>query len=164
ALLDEIFMQTMWYYIGESADPSRPTPPPRIDEIRFTTLLHGMFVRSPAYASHWRDVLLELFGHGSTAEQLSAKHGLHVRSALSIIDSIESHISKVLDGRLQQAQTVYKETTEHLKQYMATGTFEGGEDEKTVLDRMRNMRAKDRKRYLECVVSEWTRVALGTVL
>jgi hypothetical protein len=61
SLLEEIFSSTMSYYLTESADPNLSGPPSRIDELRFATLLDGMSVRSPAYASHWRDVLRGLF-------------------------------------------------------------------------------------------------------
>ena len=164
ALLEEIFMQTVWYHLAESAEPSVSSPPSRIDELRFFTLLHGMSVRSPAYASHWRDVLLGLFERGAAVERLSAAHDLDVRSALAIVDAIENHIIGSLQKRYEQARTTRKDILEQLKEYTATGVFRGEPHEKELLDRVRNMRAKDAKRYLKYALAEWTRVALGTVL
>ena len=164
SLLDEIFERSVLYYIAENANPDATGPPSRMDELRFITLLHGMAVRSPAYAAHWRDVLLGLFSTGSAAEWLSQAKGIDVRGALAIIDAIESHIVGTFTGRVQQARKTYDELIEQLKQYKATGVFAGEASGKELLDRLRNMRKKEAKRYLRFAMSEWTRVALGMVL
>jgi hypothetical protein len=163
-LLEEIFMQTTWYYLAEAGDPTRSGPPSRIDELRFATLLHGMSVRSPAYSSHWRDVLVGLFERGSGIEWLSSTHKLDIRSALAIVDAIEKHIVDTLRNRFEQARTARSDFIERLTEYKSTGVFEGQAHEKEVFDRIRNMRGKYAKRYLDYVLAEWTRVALGTVL
>jgi hypothetical protein len=163
-LLEDIFSQTVWYYIAESADPEREGPLEKIDELRFTTMLHGMSVRSPAYASHWRDLLLELFGHGSAIEHLSTAQGLEIHSVLRVIDAIEEHITSTLGERFQQARRTYQDLSDRLKVYQTTGVFSGDEEEKALLDRVRNMRNKEATRYLKYALIEWTRVALGTVL
>jgi hypothetical protein len=163
-LLEEIFMQTVWYYIAESADPVRAGPPTKIDQLRFMTLLHGMSVRSPAYSSHWRDVLHGLFGHGAAAEYLSKTRSLDIDSTLKIIDAIEKHITNSISGRFKQARDTYHDFLETLKIYKSTGRFNGKAEEKALFDRVRNMRRKDAKRYLGFALSEWTRVALATVL
>jgi hypothetical protein len=164
ALLEEIFMQTVWYYIAEHADLNNDGPPSRMDELRFVTLLHGMSVRSPAYASHWRDVLRGLFDHGSAIERLSSAKSIDLRGTLTIIDTIEEHITESLAGRFAQARATREDILSRLKEYIATGIFEGETREKELFDRVRNMRAKERKRYLTYALIEWTRVALGRVL
>jgi hypothetical protein len=163
-LLEEIFTQTVWYYMAEHADPKTYGPPSRIDELRFFTLLHGMSVRSPAYASHWRDVLHGLFDHGSALERLSSSNNIDLRSALAIIDAFEEHITESLMGRFEQAREAREDILSHLKDYIATGKFKGEANKKELFDRIRNMRGKERKQYLNSVLTEWTRVALGTVL
>src|ERR1019366_7511407 len=110
-------------------------------------LLHGMSVRSPAYASHWRDVLLGLFGHGSAVERLFSTHKLDVRSALAIIDAVENHMVEALQSRVDQARTAHKDFEERLRDYKSTGTFRGEAHEKEVFDHVRNMRGKEAKRY-----------------
>lgn len=105
ALLEEIFMQTAWYYLAEAGDPNRSGPPSRIDELRFATLLHGMSVRSPAYSSDWRDVLLGLFGDGGGMEWLSTTHNLDVHCALAIIEGIEKYILDTIHERFEEART-----------------------------------------------------------
>jgi hypothetical protein len=69
-----------------------------------------------------------------------------------------------LQSRFQKARETRKDILERLKNYKATGTFKGEALEKELFDRVRNMRAKEAKRYLTYALSEWTRVALGTVL
>jgi hypothetical protein len=163
-LLEEIFMQTVWYYIAEHADPNADGPPSRMDELRFVTLLHGMSVRSPAYASHWLDVLHRLFDQGSAIERLSSSKNIDLRGVLAIIDALEAHITESVAGRFEQARAARKDVMTRLKEYISTGTFKGEAHQKELFDRVRNMRAKERKRYLTFALTEWTRVALGTVL
>jgi hypothetical protein len=122
-LLEEIFMKTNWYYIAESADPSRNGPPTKIDQLRFITLIHGMSVRSPAYSSHWRSVLLGLFDSGHAAEKLSDEYELDIHSALSIIDAIEDCITSALNQRFEKARATYQDIFERLKGYKSTGVF-----------------------------------------
>ena len=163
-LLEQIFMQTASYYIAEHAERNSTTPPSRIEELRFATLLHGMSVRSPAYSSHCRDLLLGLFQSGSAAEYLNSSHNLDVRMALASVDAIETHIAESIQGRIEQARHSGRDFWKQLKDYQATGIFKGESYSKELFDLVRNMRAKDAKRYLEGTLSEWIRVALGTVL
>jgi len=163
-LLEEIFDQTVWYHLAEGADPNVAGPPSRMDELRFVTLLHGMSVRSPAYNSHWRDVLIGLFGHGGATQYLSSRHSLDVQTALAIIDAIENHILGTLQSRVEQARTSHQDILERLKNYMRTGAFVGEAHEKGLFDQVRNMGRKNAKRYLKFAHLEWTRVALGLVL
>jgi hypothetical protein len=164
ALLEDIFMLTTWYYLAENADPSVSGPPSRIDELRFSALLHGMSVRSPAYSSHWRDVLLGLFEHGIAVERVLSSQMLDVRGVLSIVDAIEKYINDALQTRIREARSASKDFWERLNEYRTTGIFKGKPDEKELFDRVRNMRAKEAKRYMDYALTEWTRVALGTVL
>jgi hypothetical protein len=163
-LLEEIFMQTTMYYLAEAGNPDRSGPPTKIEELRFATLLHGMSVRSPAYSSHWRDVLVGLFTSGGGIEWLSRKHHLDIQTTLAIIDGIEKHIVKTLEDRIRQARDARVEFSQRLTEYKRTGVFKGKEHEKETFDRVRNMRNKDAKRYLIYVLTEWARVALGTML
>jgi hypothetical protein len=163
SLLEEIFTQTAWYYIAEGSDPSSGGRPSRMAELRFMTLLYGMSVRSPSYASHWRDVLLGLFEHGNAVEHLSFDQSLDVRSALAIVDAIERHIIETFEGRVEKARTTREDLLSRLEDYTESGIFKGAVHEKELFDRVRNMRAKERKRYLQYALLEWTRVALGTV-
>jgi hypothetical protein len=163
-LLEDIFAQSIWYHVAENADPERDGPPSRIDELRFFTLLHGMSVRSPAYSSHWREVLVGLFGNGSAIERLSADHSLDVHTALAIVDAIENFITGAMSDRIQKAREAYNDISSRLKEYKKTGIFKGEAHEKELFDRVRNMRPKEAKKYLKYAITEWTRVALGTVL
>src|SRR5690242_4387581 len=86
-LLDEIFDATMWYYLTESALADANGPPSRLDELRYITILHGIAVRSPAYAFHWRELLRGLFG-GSPLDQILETHDLGIDAALKIIEAI----------------------------------------------------------------------------
>jgi len=163
-LLEEIFTQTAWYYLAEAGDPSRSGPPSRIEELRFATLLHGMSVRSPAYSSHWREVLLGLFEDGTGIEWLSTTHNLDIHNALAIIDGIEKHLLGSLRERFEKARTERKDFVRRLNDYKSTGRFKGEAQDKELFDRVRNMRGKDAKQYVNYVFAEWTRVALGMVL
>jgi hypothetical protein len=166
ALLEEIFTQTMWYYLAEGADPTRSGPPSRIDELRFAALTHGMSVRSPAYSSHWREVLLGLFEDTGNAgiQWLSTSHALDVHSALAVIDGIEKHILGSVNERFQKARTERKNFLQRLNDYKSTGRFKGEAHEKELFDQVRNIRGKKAKHYVNYMFAEWTRVALGTVL
>ena len=97
-------------------------------------------------------------------EWLSTTHNLDVHNALAIIDGIEKHILERLDGRFERARTARKDFLQRLNEYKSTGRFEGDEHEKEVFDRVRNMRGKNAKRYVNYMLTEWTRVAIGTVL
>lgn len=163
-LLEDIFMQTTWYYISESSDPSREGPPSAIEQLRFMTLIHGMSVRSPAYSLHWRDVLIGLFGGGAHAEHLLSKHSLDIESALKIIDAIENYINTAMSERVAKARNTYHDIFERLKSYKETGKFNGSEEDKELFDRIRNMRAKEAKSYLKHALTQWTRIALARVL
>jgi hypothetical protein len=164
ALLEKIFVSATWYYLAESANPNLSDSPSRIDELRFSTMLYGMSVRSPAYASQWRDVLFGLFERGSAVERLSSSRKLDLRSALAIIDAIENYMIEALQSRIQQARTTRKDVLDRLKDYKATGVFKGDAHQKELFDRIRNMRAKEAKRCLNYALVEWTRVAPGTIL
>jgi hypothetical protein len=121
-LLEDIFMQTTWYYLAEAGDPDKPGPPSRIDELRFSTLLHGMSVRSPAYSSHWRDVLLGLFKRGSAVEHLAATCKLDIETALAVVDAIEQHLVDGTQARVHKAKIAFKDFHKRLQEYKASGS------------------------------------------
>jgi hypothetical protein len=100
----------------------------------------------------------------AAAEYLSKTRSLDIDSTLKIIDAIEKHITNSISGRFKQARDTYHDFLESLKIYKSTGRFNGKAEEKELFDRIRNMRRKDAKRYLGFALSEWTRVALATVL
>lgn len=164
ALLDEIFTQTMWYHLAESGNPEIAGPPSTLDELRFSTLLHGIAVRSPAYSSHWRDVLRGLFSSRGPAGEFAKTHGLEIGNALAIVDAIESHITRSITERLDQARKTHQDLLAQLKNYMSTGVYVGDPESKLLIDRLRNMRSKERKQCLKYCLAERVCVALGTTL
>lgn len=121
-----------------------------------------MSVRSPAYSSHWRDVLVGLFSSGAVIERLAENSNLDIRGALAVVDAIEQHIANSAQERMDRARAAFKDFQARLSVYIATGKFSGPSHEKDVFDRVRNMRGKEAKRYIKYMLIEWTRVALGT--
>ena len=163
-LIDEIFDQTMWYHIAEAGDPSISGPPSTLDLLRFSALLHGISVRSPAYSSHWRDVLVGLFSSRAASEELSRTYRLDIGSALRLVDCIESFITSAIMDRFEHAKETQDQIFTELKNYMSIGSYRGAPEHKALIDRLRNMRSKDRKQYIKYCLIEWVRAALGTTL
>lgn len=164
ALLAEIFNLTMAYYAAEGADPQAGGPPTALDEARYKTLLREMMVGPPAYTHHWMTVLDGLFGTAHMDPYLKEVLGFTWKEALACIDAISGFIGETLLQRARTAQRSSEQMKEQLKQYMATGKFEGAPEHKALLDTIRNMPSKERKRFMSSTPRQWVIVALSHVL
>lgn len=164
ALLTEIFQLTVGYYASEAANPEIDGPPTAIDEARFKTLLREMMIGPPAYTHHWRTILARLFGASHIAGYLQEVLGFNLTDADACIRGISDFMGETLTERRKVAKKSGEEMQERLKQYMNTSKFDGEPSEKAMFDTLRNMRSKERKRFISVVPAQWVTVALADVL
>jgi hypothetical protein len=163
-LLADIFELTAGYYASEAANPEIDGPPTTIDEARFKTLLREMMVGPPAYTHHWRTILDRLFGAPHIDGYLREVLGFNLADAVACIRGISDLIRDTLTERSEAAKKSSEEMKERLKKYIDTGTFDGEPSEKPMFDAIRNMRSKERKRFISVVPARWVTIALADVL
>jgi hypothetical protein len=163
-LLAEIFDSSVYYYLSEAANPEMEGPPTGLDEARFKVLLREMMVGPPAYTHHWMSILEGLFGTPAIEGHLRKTLGFTFKEAASCVDAISGLIGETLRERTSIAQKSREEMKERLKAYMETGKLEGTQPEKEMFDAIRNMRSKERKRFVASVTAQWVTVALADVL
>lgn len=163
-LLKKIFALTVEYYISEAANPEADGPPSGLDEARFKTLLREMMIGPPAYTHHWMNVLEALFGTAHIEGYLKETLGFTFKDAAACVHGIADFMDETLMQRTRIAEKSREEMKERLKRYMETGKFDGTRPEKAIFDAIRNMRSKERKRFLASVTAQWVTVAVADVL
>jgi len=164
-LLAEIFQATIAYYGAEAANPELSgSPPSALDELRHSTLLREMMVGPPAYTHHWLAVLEGLFRPQHISVYLTQVCGFDLDGAFTCYRAVAALMDQMLTERSRAARHSEAQIKEQLKQYMETGKFEGEPEHKAMFDAIRNMRSKERKRFISSISSHWVTVALADVL
>lgn len=163
-LLAEIFELTRAYYVSEVANPELGGSPSALDELRYTTLLREMMVGPPAYTHHWMAVLDGLFGAAHIDGYLRETLAFNMKEALACVEGIANFMGETLMERTKAAANSREEMKEQLKRYIETGQFGGRPGDKAMFDAIRNMRSKERKRFMSSVATQWITVALSDVL
>lgn len=164
-VLEEIFQLSSTYYGSEAANPEMSgSPPSALDDLRRRTLLREMMVGPPAYHHHWQSVLEGLFGPPHVGRQLAETCGFDLHSALSCCRAIVALMLEALAVRSRSALASEEQIKKTLTRYMETGKFEGDPQTKPMFDSIRNMRSKERKRFIFSISRSWITVALTDVL
>jgi len=163
-LLTQIFESSTHYYLSESADPAEEGPPSGLDEARFKSLLREMMVGPPAYQHHWMCILEGLFSPVHIEQYLLAALGFNLKQAVACLDAIGDFMDETLTERMSTAEKSRGEIKERLKRYIETGRFDGPPEQKALFDGVRNMRSKERKRFVASATAQWVTVALADIL
>ena len=164
-LLEEIFQLSSAYYGTEAANPEMSgSPPSALDDLRRRTLLREMMVGPPAYHHHWQSVLEGLFSPPHIGGYLAEVCGFDLRSAFSCYRAVAALMHEALTERSRNALAFEEQIKKTLKRYMETGRFEGDPQAKPMFDSIRNMRSKERKRFIFSISRSWITVALTDVL
>jgi hypothetical protein len=154
-LLHRIFQNTFLYHGAEGLDPERPGPIPRLQQLRFDTIIYELIVRSPTYYSHWADILSELFGRDFIAEWMHRELGFDIEQALKCVQSTSDLMMKRLVERREKARQYARELKGYVEEFKSKGKFNGPEEAKQVVDRLRNMRGKESKRAIQAIAASW---------
>jgi hypothetical protein len=163
-LLADIFELTTAYYLAESANPELGAAPSTLDELRYRTLLREMTVGPPSYTHHWIVILKALFSPEHIGAYLVETLGFNLEETLACIEVISAFMDGALRERIQVAKASQQTMRQELKSYMETGKFVGNLENKELFDRIRNLRAKERKRFISSAAYQWVTVALADVL
>src|SRR5882672_2572593 len=164
-LLAEVFHLTSKYYAAEAADPALGgRPPSSLDALRYRTLLREMMVGPPAYTQHWMAILEGLFGPAHIDVYLNEVLEFNLKAATSCARAAGALTIEILLERSRLALDWQKDMKQQLKNYMETGSFEGKPEHKEIIDAVRNMRPKERKRFISSIAAQWVTVALSDVL
>jgi hypothetical protein len=154
-LLDTIFQNTFLYHGTEGLDPGRPGPMPRLQQLRFDTIIHELIVRSPTYYSHWADILSELFGKEFVAEWMRQQLGFDIEQALRCVQSTSDLVMKRMEERRDKAREFATNLKDYVEEFKRTGKFSGSEEEKGTVNRLRNMRGKEAKQAIRAIATSW---------
>jgi hypothetical protein len=145
-------------------DPENPRPPSPLETATFFGTLRQMMVGPPAYWQHWKEVLEGLFEGPSVRASVESALGISLKAVLDISTAICEQMSQQIVERLQEAGRQRERLQRDLDAYISTGRHHGDADEKIVLDRLRSLRPKERKRCLKHMLIQWAFVALADQL
>jgi len=159
-LLEKIFSLTMWQLGSKHVDPDRFAPPPRLEQIRFNTLLHELFVRSPTYHHHWSELLTELFGKEFIVQWMRKELGFDIHSALKLIHGVEKIIMQTMNERTGEAKKHQEQLRQWVRDFRATGVFRGPTESEELVRRISEMNEQDAAHFLESMLVQWTFFAL----
>jgi len=162
-LLEEIFNQAVWYYIGESFDPSQ-SGKTRLSELRFLTLLNGMVVRSPAYTQHWQAVLDGLSRCVAADQWLKANRGYRFKEAIKFANGLEVIITTLLDMRFEDARKSISDFDLEFPAFLSGKTCPADEDKKGFFEQMRGVSPRQAKEYYRFAIANWIAFGIPLVL
>jgi hypothetical protein len=123
-----------------------------------------MMVGPPAYTQHWMAILEGLFGPAHIDVYLNEVLEFNLKAAISCARAAGALTLEILLERSRRALDWQKDMKQQLKNYMETGNFEGKSEHKEIIDAVRNMRPKERKRFISSIAAQWVTVALSDVL
>ena len=90
--------------------------------------------------------------------------GITYASVLQLTDAVSDTMATWATNRLKKVALAREHFQRDLDVYISTGKYAGGEDIKGVLDQLRNMRSKERKRSIQNMFMQWTLAALADQL
>lgn len=163
-IIEGILRDTMWYQTARNADPRITPDTEALRRAQFFGMFRYTVVGPPAYTQHWIDVLDGLFSDAELQPAITEGLGISYPELRALVDVAASRMGEKVVERVGQARTELAKLEANLARYMATGRWDGSSDEKSVLDRFRNMRAKDRKRAMQSMIWSWAFVALADQL
>jgi hypothetical protein len=159
-LIEGIYRDAAWRDMAQGIDPAKPGPPSPLETATFFGARRKMMVGPSAYWQHWKDVLEGLFARPIIRDSVEKALGLSFGDVLSLSTEISEGMAAQVIERLRAVHQEREQITRDLELYMSTGVYSGKEDGKIVLDRLRSLRSKDRKRRLKHMLMQWAFVAL----
>jgi hypothetical protein len=159
-LIDGIYRDAAWLDMARRIDPTKSGPPSALETATFFGARRKMMVGPSAYWQHWKDVLEGLFAGPIIRDSVETALGLSLGAVLEISTAISEGMAAKVIERLRAVHQEKEQIIRDLELYMSTGLYRGKEDGKIVLDRLRSLRSKDRKRRLKQMLMQWAFVAL----
>ena len=163
-LIEGIYRDAGWLDMARRIDPANPAPPTPLETATFFGARRKMMVGPPAYWQHWKEVLEGLFAAPIIRDSVETALGLSLGDILEISTAVSEGMAAQVIERLRAVHQERERITRDLEVYMSTGIHSGSDDAKVVLDRLRGMRSKDRKRRLRDMLMQWAFVALADQL
>lgn len=141
--------------IARSADPAQPEPPDEREALQYLAESYEMFVRSPAYPQHLREINYELFEPYSSA--LREILGFDYSDAAKIIQAIGIITSDRLSDRIRAAQTQRKDLLRALSE-------QGVKDSAQPFAELSTLPKKEREHWVQNVAYAWVFTLAGNSL
>lgn len=116
----DIFRETLWYYITESADPENPTPRSGVERLRQQTIIEELVVRSPAYFHHLEEMLRDLFSLPTIRAHIRKTLDFDILTALKCVRVMGDLAESRLHARRDAAKTQGKRLRAAACQYRRT--------------------------------------------
>jgi hypothetical protein len=160
-LLEEIFDCYKWQIQTEHITEENGAIPSVQQQLRFDALMYHVFVRSPAYHSHWIEILEPLFSSPRVAAWL-AERNLNIVDVLKCIDWLGGLILQRLTERLHLAKKEEIRVREQLQKLRKGMTPDI--DLPEIFKQIAKENGKNRRRMLEGVLSQWAFYAVGTTM
>jgi hypothetical protein len=141
-------------------DSTNPKTPTALETAAFLGARRKMMVGPSAYPHHWSDVLKSLFASPAIGALAETSIGMSVLEAMKICTAICEGMASQVDERLQEVARKKADFIRELDAYMASGAYRGAENGKEVMDRLRSLRSKDRKKQIDLMFMRWAFVGL----
>lgn len=160
-LLEEIFDAFKWQIMTEHVTEENQGALTVQQELRYSALMHHVFVRSPAYHHHWVEILEPLFSSVRVAEWL-AERDLRIGDVLKCVDWLGGLLLYRLKDRLRQARAEELRVREQMKKVRRgeKPDFELPE----IFLQIAKENGKNRAQMLESVLQQWALYAVGTTM
>jgi len=154
----KIFVDTVWLYAAEHADPDRPGPPTMEQDLRLRSISHGLFVRQSGYHHHLVDLLRALFA--PFAGWMQSELGFDVGDALAFHEAIERlSMDRYLDRR-DHAHAEEKKMRQQVRRFRQGKTVDR-ECPHELVAQFAAMSDKEARRSIRNAVIVWSVFALG---
>jgi hypothetical protein len=163
-LIEEIYRNTVWHNIAKRVKPGNLEPPDPLETATFFGALRKMIVGPSAYWQHWTEVLNGLFDGPLVRDTVASALGISYKSVLQVATAISEGMATRVVERLKEVAVQSERIQRDLAVYISTGKNNGDADGKAVLDKLRDMRSKDRKRCLQNMLMQWAFIAFADQL